>query len=266
MIRLSKAATFILSLITCLVFVVLYGPLMIPIVSSLFTVSHGDVQWNAPSLSAYAALATNEGILKAIGNTLIVGFSATALSLVVGTLLALHYCGGKSIGREAMQFAVFLPFLMLPIITGLALLIFFRETGIPRSLATVIVGHTVFIQALAYRTIVMRLQSLGPGMIEASTDLGASPWQTFTQIILPNLKSTLIGAAVLGFALSFDETMITLLVTGTDNTLPIRLWSMMRLGFAPDINALVTIVLALTVVLCIIAVRQLLPTASEPAG
>ena len=122
-----------------------------------------------------------------------------------------------------------------------------------------IIGHTVFIQALAYRTIVMRLQSLGPSMIEASTDLGASPWQTFTHIVLPNLKSTLIGAAVLGFALSFDETMITLLVTGTDNTLPIRLWSMMRLGFAPDINALVTIVLGLTVVLCIIAVRQLLP-------
>ena len=90
--------------------------------------------------------------------------------------------------------------------------------------------------------------------------------QTFTQIVLPNLKSTLIGAAVLGFALSFDETMITLLVTGTDNTLPIRLWSMMRLGFAPDINALVTIVLALTVVLCIVAVRQLLAADSDPAG
>jgi ABC-type spermidine/putrescine transport system permease subunit II len=266
MIRLSTTATLLLSMITCLVFVILYGPLLIPIVSSLFTVSHGDVQWDAPSLSAYSALASNEGILKAVGNTLVVGFSATALSLVVGTLLALHYCGGKSVGREAMQFAVFLPFLMPPIITGLALLIFFRETGIPRSLGTVIVGHTVFIQALAYRTIVMRLQSLGPSMIEASTDLGASPWQTFFQIVLPNLKSTLIGAAVLGFALSFDETMITLLVTGTDNTLPIRLWSMMRLGFAPDINALVTIVLVLTVVLCIVAVRQLLPTESESLG
>jgi len=266
MIRLSTAATVILGCVTCFVFAVLYGPLLIPIVSSFFAVSHGDVQWSTPSLSAYQALAGNDGILTAVGNTLIVGFSATALSLVVGTLMALHYCGGRSIGREAMQFAVFLPFLMPPIITGLALLIFFRETGIPRSLATVIVGHTVFIQALAYRTIVMRLQSLGPSMIEASTDLGASPWQTFTQIVLPNLKSTLIGAAVLGFALSFDETMITLLVTGTDNTLPIRLWSMMRLGFAPDINALVTIVLALTVVLCIVAVRQLLPADSDPAG
>lgn len=265
MIRLSPAVTAVLAAITCLVFALLYGPLLIPIISSLFAVSHGDVQWNTPSLSAYAALAANKGILTAIGNTLIVGASATLLSLVVGTLLAVHYCGGKSVGREAMQFAVFLPFLMPPIITGLALLIFFREANIPRSLWTVIIGHTVFIQALAYRTIVMRLQSLGPAMIEASTDLGASPWQTFAYIVFPNLRSTLIGAAVLGFALSFDETMITLLVTGTDSTLPVRLWSMMRLGFAPDINALVTLVLALTVLLCIVAVRQLLPHDSGQA-
>ncbi|MFO1121447.1 MAG: ABC transporter permease [Hyphomicrobiales bacterium] len=265
MMQLSWPAKALLGTITLVVFAVLYGPLLIPIVSSFFVVAHGDVQWGAPSLGSYAALAANAGILTAVGNTMLVGFSATLLSLVVGTLLALHYCGGRSAGREAMQFAVFLPFLMPPIITGLALLIFFRETGIPRSLATVIIGHTVFIQALAYRTIVMRLQSLGPAMIEASTDLGATPWQTFVHILLPNLRSTLIGAAVLGFALSFDETMITLLVTGTDSTLPVRLWAMMRLGFAPDINALVAIILALTILLCAVAVRQLLPAGTEEA-
>jgi ABC-type spermidine/putrescine transport system permease subunit II len=262
MMRLSGFATGLLSAVTLLVFVLLYGPLLIPILSSFFTVSHGDVQWNDPSLSSYEALTRNAGILTAVGNTLIVGFSATLLSLVIGTLLAIHYCGGKSMGREAMQFAVYLPFLMPPIITGLSLLIFFREVGIPRSLLTVIAGHTVFVQALAYRTIVIRLQSLGPSMVEASTDLGASAWQTLVHIILPNLRSTLIGAGVLSFALSFDETLITLLVTGTDNTLPIRLWALMRLGFTPDINALVAIVLGLTVILCIIAVRQVLPAGS----
>ncbi len=263
MIRLSGMATSLLAAITLAVFLLLYGPLLIPILSSFFTVSHGDVLWNQPSLSAYGALAGNGGILKAVGNTLIVGFSATLLSLAVGTLLAIHYCSGKSAGREAMQFAIYLPFLMPPIITGLALLIFFRETGVPRSLITVIVGHTVFVQALAYRTIVVRLQSLGPSMIEASADLGASAFQTLVHIILPNLRSTLIGAGVLSFALSFDETLITLLVTGTESTLPIRLWAMMRLGFTPDINALVTIVLVLTVLLCVFAVRQLLPEAQS---
>ena len=263
MMRLSRPATAILTAITMLVFVLLYGPLLIPILSSFFTISHGDVMWGEPSLAAYGALAANQGILKAVGNTLIVGFSATFLSLTVGTLLAIHYCSGKSAAREIMQFAVFLPFLMPPIITGLALLIFFRETGIPRSLFTVIVGHTVFVQALAYRTIVVRLQTLGPSLIEASADLGASAWQSFIHIILPNLKSTLIGAGVLSFALSFDETLISLLVTGTDSTLPVRLWAMMRLGFTPDINALVALVLVLTVLLCLVAVRQFLPESSD---
>ncbi len=265
MMRLSHVAVGVLWAMTATVFLLLYSPLLIPIISSFFSIAHGEVQWNDPSLSSYTALAGNAGILEALGNTLIVGFSATLLSLVFGTLLALHYCGGKSIGREAMQFAIYLPFLMPPIITGLSLLIFFRETGIPRSLMTVIVAHTVFVQALTYRTIVVRLQSIGPQMIEASTDLGASAWQTLIHIILPSLSSTLIGAGVLSFAMSFDETLITLLVTGTDSTLPIRLWAMMRLGFAPDINALVAIILALTTLLCILAVRLLLPAELESA-
>lgn len=263
MMRLSGFATGVLTAVTAAVFIALYGPLLIPIISSFFSVEHGNVQWDQPSLSAYGALASNSGILESVGNTLIVGFSATLLSLVLGTLMAIHYCSGRSLGREAMQFAIYLPFLMPPIITGLSLLIFFRETDIPRSLLTVITGHTVFVQALAYRTIVMRLQALGPSMIEASADLGASAWQTFLHILLPNLGSTLIGAGVLSFALSFDETLITLLVTGTDSTLPIRLWAMMRLGFSPDINALVAIILGLTILLCIVAARQLLPSESD---
>jgi putative spermidine/putrescine transport system permease protein/spermidine/putrescine transport system permease protein len=265
MMRLPGYAIGALWAMTGAVFLLLYSPLVIPIVSSFFAIAHGEVQWHDPSLASYAALTANAGILEAVGNTLIVGFSASVLSIVCGTLLAIHYCGGKSLGREAMQFAIYLPFLMPPIITGLSLLIFFRETGIPRSLMTVIVAHTVFVQALTYRTIVVRLQSIGPEMIEASTDLGASAWQTFIHIILPNVASTLIGAGVLSFALSFDETMITLLVTGTDSTLPIRLWAMMRLGFSPDINALVAIILALTTLLCILAVRLLLPEETEPA-
>ena len=263
MMRLSRLTLGLLSMITAAVFILLYGPLLIPIASSFFAISHGDVQWNEPSLSAYRDLAANRGILDSVVNSLIVGFAATALSLVAGTMLAIHYCGGKSASRELMQFAVFLPFLMPPIITGLSLLIFFRETGISRSLITVIIGHTVFVQALAYRTIAVRLQTLGPSMIEASADLGASAWQTLINIVLPNLRSTLIGAGVLSFALSFDETLITLLVTGTDSTLPIRLWAMMRLGFAPDINALVAVILGLTILLCVIAVRQLLPSGVE---
>jgi putative spermidine/putrescine transport system permease protein/spermidine/putrescine transport system permease protein len=239
--------------------VLLYGPIFIPIVTSFFTVKYGSVDWSAINLDAYVKLTGNESVLEAVENTFIVGLSAVAASLVLGTVIALHCNSGKSRARVLLQFIVFLPFLMPPIITGLSLLIFFRETDIDRSMLTIIIGHTVFVLALVYRTILVRLQGIGFSMIEASYDLGASAPQTFFYVLLPNLKSALIGAGVLAFALSFDETMITILVTGTQNTLPIRLWAMMRLGFTPDINALVAIILALTTVLVLVAARYLIP-------
>lgn len=261
----SRTALALLSVMTLLVFVLLYGPIFVPIVSSFFEVRQGRVNLDAPSLSAYAQLASNEGIIEAVRNTFIVGVSAVSLALVLGTVTALHYCSGRSASREILQFVIFLPFLMPPMITGLSLLVFFREIDFERSLVTVVIGHTAFILALAYRTILLRLQSLGPELIEASHDLGGSGWQTFRYVLLPNLKSALIGAAVLCFALSFDETLITVLVTGTDSTLPIRLFAMMRLGFTPDINALVALVLGLTTILCLIAVRYLMPGETQDA-
>lgn len=252
-------ATTALSIVTGIVFIILYGPIFVPIISSFFTVKYGQVDWSQPNLDAYAKLVDNDGILTAMQNTLLVGGSAVILALICGSFLAMFYHFSRSPGRGFLQFIIFLPFLMPPIITGLALLIFFREIDFTRSLVTVIIGHTVFVLALVYRTILVRLQSLGMNMIEASYDLGASGWQTFRLVILPNLKSALIGAAILAFALSFDETMITILVTGTDNTLPIRLWAMMRLGFTPDINALVAVILGFTTILVLVAARQLIP-------
>ena len=255
---LPRLSTIFLAAITTLVAVLLYSPLFVPIVSSFFTISHGDVDWSSPTLSTYVALAENHDILAALRTTLIVGVCTVVLSVVSGTLLALYYHGRRS-GRSVLQFIIFLPFLMPPIISGLALLIFFREIHLERSLLTVIIGHTVFVLAIVYRTVLMRLQSMSRTLVEASYDLGANGWQTFWRIILPNLSSAMVGGAILAFALSFDETMITILVTGTQSTLPVRLWAMMRLGFSPDINALVALILMFTVLLCVLAARFLIP-------
>jgi len=244
---------------TALVFVLLYGPICVPIASSFFALKQGAVDWQQPTAQAYVTLASNEGILIALRNTLVVGVSAVVCSLILGMISALYFHSGKSKDRALLQFIIFMPFLMPPIITGLALLIYFREIEFDRSLVTVIIGHTVFVLALVYRTLLVRLQSLSRSLVEASYDLGASGFQTFRYVLLPNLSSAMIGAGILAFALSFDETMITLLVTGTDNTLPTRLWAMMRLGFTPDINALVALVLAFTTLLCLVAARYLMP-------
>lgn len=248
-----------LAAITGLVFILLYGPIFVPILSSFFALKQGSVDWQQPTLDAYVTLASNEGILVALRNTMIVGVAAVVCSLILGIASALYFNSGKSKDRTLLQFIIFLPFLMPPIITGLALLIYFREINFDRSLVTVIIGHTVFVLALVYRTLLVRLQSLSRSLVEASYDLGASGWQTFRYVLLPNLTSAMIGAGILAFALSFDETMITLLVTGTDNTLPIRLWAMMRLGFTPDINALVAVILGFTTLLCLLAARYLMP-------
>jgi putative spermidine/putrescine transport system permease protein/spermidine/putrescine transport system permease protein len=257
--NLNRNAFAILAGVTALVFCVLYGPIFVPIVLSFYQMRQGQIDWSQPGFDSYRRLAQNEGILEALQNTLAVGAMSVGIALTFGTLLALYCQSGRSKGRDALQFIAFLPFLMPPIITGLSLLIFFREIDFDRSLATIVIGHSVFLLALAYRTILVRLQSIGLRQIEASYDLGADAWQTFRFVLMPNLKGALIGAGILAFALSFDETMITILVTGTQNTLPIRLWAMMRLGFTPDINALVAMILALTAALVLLAARQLAP-------
>jgi ABC-type spermidine/putrescine transport system permease subunit II len=233
-----------LLVVAAFVVLALYGPLLLTVFFSFFTLRRGAVQWDSFGLDWYAKLFHNAGIGEALANSLIVGFCAVALSLVLGTIFAFNYHEGRGPARKVQQLVIFLPFLMPPIITGLALLIFFRQVGIDRSLLTVVIGHTVFVLALVYRTILTRLQALSRSLAEASSDLGASRWQTFFWVLLPNLRTALVSAAVLAFALSFDET-----------TLPIRLWAMMRIGFTPDINALVTLVLAGTTTLCLITVR-----------
>jgi putative spermidine/putrescine transport system permease protein/spermidine/putrescine transport system permease protein len=253
-----RLSTLLLAAVTGLVAILLYSPLFVPIVSSFFPLVRGAIVWSSPTLSSYVSLAANGEILAALRTTLVVGACTVVLAVGGGTLLALYH-HGRGRGRNLLQFIVFLPFLMPPIISGLALLIFFREIELERSLVTVVIGHTVFVLAIVYRTVLMRLQTMSGSLVEASRDLGANGWQTFWRVTMPNLSSAMAGGAVLAFALSFDETMITILVTGTQSTLPIRLWAMMRLGFSPDINALVALVLAFTILLCFLAGRFLAP-------
>jgi ABC-type spermidine/putrescine transport system permease subunit II len=257
--RLSKLAMAALSLVALLVVVLLYGPLAVAIFFSFFRLQRNAVQWDSFSFDAYRVLFHNGAVLEALTNTLLVGIAAVALALILGTLIAFYYRSARSRFRYLLQFVVFLPFLMPPIITGLSLLIFFRETNVPRSLKTVVVGHAIFVLAIVYQIVLTRLRTLPPSLVDASLDLGASRWQTFRYVLMPNLMSAFVSAAILAFALSFDETLITLLVTGTKNTLPMWLWSSMRLGFKQDINALVTLILVFSAVLSFLALHLFRP-------
>ena len=197
----------------------------------------------------------NQQIIDALANTLIVGFFAVLIALVIATLLAFHvhrHPGRTSAGLQFVIFPAVPPSAdhHRPLAPG-----YFREIGFPRGLIAVIVGHSIFVLALVYRTILNRLQTLSRSLIEASQDLGATRWQTFRYVLFPHLRMAVVTAALLAFALSFDETIITLFLVGDTSTLPIRLYAMMRVGFTPEINALVTLILLFSAGLTLIIAR-----------
>lgn len=251
----SKAARIALGSLCALVFLALYLPIFMVALMSFFRLRRGRIQWDSFSFDWYADLFENRQIIEALGNTLIVGFFAVLIALVVATVLAFYVHRHQDRSSTALQFVIFLPFLLPPIITGLSLLVYFREIGFSRGLIAVIVGHSIFVLALVYRTILNRLQTLSRSLIEASRDLGATRWQTFRYVLFPHLRMSIVTAALLAFALSFDETIITLFLVGDTSTLPIRLYAMMRVGFTPEINALVTLILLFSAGMTLIMAR-----------
>ncbi|UCH24948.1 MAG: ABC transporter permease [Trueperaceae bacterium] len=240
-----------LGAVTGFVFLALYAPILLVAVLSFFRLRRGKILWDSFSFQWYAELLSNRQLAEALTSSLVVGFFSVLVTLVLATLMAFYTDRQDTRWTLALRFVIFLPFLLPPIITGLSLLVFFKEIGLSRGLITVIIGHSVFVLALVYQTILTRLQALSRTLVEASQDLGATRWQTVRFVLLPNLRMALVTASLLAFALSFDETMITLFLVGDNATLPVRLYAMMRVGFTPEINALVTLILLFSTLLTI---------------
>jgi ABC-type spermidine/putrescine transport system permease subunit II len=241
------------------VFLILYAPVLIGALFSLVTVDRQGIHWETLSLAWYGKLLDNQSILDAIKTTALVGASSVALASVAAVVLALYVEWEGALFRRVVELIVYLPFLLPPIITGLSLLIFFVGTGIDRGFVTIIIGHTVFVLAVMFRLVQTRLKSLSKTLVEASLDLGASRLQTLRHVIWPQLRSAVATGAILAFTLSFDETLISVFLAGDATTLPLRLWAMMRVGFTPEINALVTIVLVISIILTIVVGLRLNP-------
>lgn len=235
-----------LGLVAGLVLLALYAPVLLVVLFSVVPYERGDVVWERATLAWYARLAANADILGALGQSLAVGAAAVAIALLVGGVAAFWVEGGRGCGRRLLELLVHMPFLLPPIVTGLSLLVFFRAVGLERGLAATVVGHAAFLMALAYRILLARLRALPPSLVEASYDLGATGWQTFRHVLWPHLATAVVGAGVLAFTLSLDETLITVFLVGDGMTLPIRLWAMTRVGFTPEVNALATLVLLAT--------------------
>ena len=255
----NSLATWLTGGITLLVFAVLYAPLFVSLLFSLVEIKRGVIQWDTLSFSPYLTLWSNASVISALSNTAQVAVVSVVIACLLAVALALYTESDGAIGRRVIELVIYLPFLMPPIVTGLALLVASAETGVPRGLATIIVGHAVFVLAVAYRLVLTRLQSLPPSLVQASADLGASRWQTLRLVLLPHLASAVMTGAVLALTLSFDETLISTFLAGDQMTLPLRLWAMMRVGFTPEVNALVTLVLLVSIALAVVVAWRMKP-------
>ncbi len=188
-------------------------------------------------------------------NSLKVASGATLLAALLGTLGAFAISRWRFHGRAAFRSAVVIPILLPGIVTGVAMLSFFGQAGIPLGLLTVIIGHATFGFPVVFNTMNARLSQLPRSLEEASADLGATPAQTFRLVVFPAIRSALIAGALLAFTLSFDEIVVTIFLTGPDNTLPIEIYSRLRFGMTPEINAVVTMILLVSGTLVLLSTR-----------
>jgi putative spermidine/putrescine transport system permease protein len=185
-----------------------------------------------------------------------VGLIVTAISLVLGTIAAAAVARYRFFGREAISFLLVLPLALPGIITGIALNSFFSFTGIQLGTLTIVIGHTTFCIVVVFNNLIARLRRMPGSLAEASMDLGARGWQTLRYVTLPMAATALISGALLAFALSFDEVIVTVFTAGAQNTLPLWIFGAIRLGQQlPEVNAVVSAVILLTLIPVIIAAR-----------
>jgi len=185
-----------------------------------------------------------------------VGLFATVLALLLGSAVAYALYKFRFFGREAISFLLVLPLALPGIITGIALNSFFSFTGIQLGTLTIVIGHTTFCIVVVFNNLIARLRRTSGSLAEASSDLGARGWQTLRLITLPLTATALVSGALLAFGLSFDEVIVTVFTAGAQNTLPLWIFGAIRLGQQlPEVNAVVSIVILLTIVPVVLAAR-----------
>ena len=185
-----------------------------------------------------------------------VGLAATALALLLGGMVSVALHQFRFFGRDAISLLLVLPIALPGIITGIALNSFFTFAGIQFSVLTIVAGHATFCIVVVFNNLIARLRRLPGSLTEASMDLGARGWQTLRYVTLPLSATALISGALLAFALSFDEVIVTIFTAGAQNTLPLWIFGAIRLGQQlPEVNAVVTIVILLTLIPVVLAAR-----------
>jgi len=221
---------FSLVAVSTAVLIFLYFPLAL-VIAYAFNDS-GTQRWPPTgfTLEWLQAAAENSGLKQAFMTSLGAALGATAIAIVLGSLAALAVSRYRFFGRETVSFLLLLPIALPGIVTGMALSTTFATTDLPLGLAAIIVGHATFCVVLVYNNVVARMRRVSGSLEEASSDLGADSFQTFRFITWPQMRSAVLAGALLAFALSFDEVIVTIFVAGGVKTLPIWIFQSFRLA------------------------------------
>jgi spermidine/putrescine transport system permease protein len=231
-----------LGLHALVVFAFLYLPIAVLIVYSFNGAGVGGFPPRNLTLDWYRTLFADGAIWESVGNSLLVAACAVGIALGLGIPAALALDRAHFPGKALFRRLVLLPLILPGIITGLSLLMLFNEAKVKLSLLTIVLGHGTALISVATTEVFAGLQKLDRSQEEASLDLGATYWQTFVRVTLPNLKLSIIGAALLIFTLSMDEIAVSFFLIGRNNTLPLEIWGRLRRGITPEINAISTII------------------------
>jgi len=238
-----------------LVYAFLYLPIIVLVVYSFNGGGVGGFPPASWTFDWYRQLLSDASLWDAVLNSLIVAAVAVAISLGLGLPAALTLDRAQFPGKAFFRRLVLLPLILPGIITGLSLLMLFVGVGMKLSLVTITLGHGTALISVATTEIFAGLQKLDRAQEEASLDLGANHWRTFWLVTLPNLRVSLIAAALLIFTLSLDEIAVSFFLIGRDNTLPLEIWSRLRRGITPEINAISTLILLFSILTILIWYR-----------
>ncbi len=232
-----------------LVYVFLYAPIAVLVFFS-FNSTRSTQVWTGFSFEWYGQLLGDPTILQALRTSLTVGVFATLIATVIGTMTALALSRHRFRGQTAADTAIYAATVMPEIVVGVSLLVFFVAAGLQLGITTIVIAHVAF--TISFVTIVVRarLAGMDRSVEEAAQDLGASPLQTFFRVTLPLILPGVMAGGLLAFTLSFDDFVITYFISGVgSSTLPLKIYSMIKFGVSPVINALSTVVLVATLFL-----------------
>ncbi|HAA01988.1 MAG TPA: spermidine/putrescine ABC transporter permease PotC [Syntrophobacteraceae bacterium] len=231
-----------------LIYLFLYFPMAILIIFS-FNNSQYSLTWKGFTLNWYRTLLADGVLLRVAVNSLLVAVSSATLATAIGTMAAVSLYRYRFFGRQLLYALIYVIIMSPEIVMGISLLILFVAIRLPLGFWTLLLSHTTFCIPFVVVTVLSRLSGFDRAIVEAAKDLGASEFQTFRQIILPLLMPAVLAGWLLSFTLSMDDVIISFFVTGPGfEVLPLRIFSLVRLGVKPEINALCAILFGLTLV------------------